>query len=983
MLKSLVLVVIFFGSLISIGQKYPFVTYSTEQGLPQSQVTSFVQDEKGYLWIGTLGGLAKFGGSKFITYSSSDGLLNNRVASLDYFDKTLWIGQDGGISFIRDGKFSKIEFEGNGNDRSRKVSKIINFKGKILVCSIGGGLFELKGGKLVNIPLSDEAYNWIRGAYIYKDQLYLATREGILVTDNGNSYVPYNILGKLNFSGIAGSGDEMVFSSFLTGVFIRNMKTGEIKTYNPDELKYNIQGCYFDRSNRIWLNTSHGIVQIDNDRRINFFDDSNGLPVNAISGFYHDNTDNIWIGSQGKGMFRFPSSDFKYYDETAGFPSDLFLGGFQDKKGDYYFSTLDKGVFRLSQSGEIIHVIDDDVSIWAALNDLDGKHWFGGISFLAEVSMDGSVIMHTSEENDNIPGVKITALYRISNTSMYIGGNGGVSIYENGTFRKLGTESNKNIGTVRDFEIVDGKLYCVTNLGLYVYENDEFKIAYGVKDLVYNLERDNSGALWFGTEEGLFRIAKGKKMRFELYSDPGSNFIDFMNYKDGALYIGTNNGLYVVSDLTSNNLNIKRLGIHDGVIDLETNLNSGFFDRKGDFWFGTPSGLVCYNPHHEGDKNSRPRVNFVSILLNYAPFEYSKYSEDLQSDGFPRSLTLPFSRNNLIFELDGVSLENLRALNYQYKLEGLSDDWSPLSESPTITFTSLQSGAYVLHVRSVDIDGRLSDELQFPFTINPPFYRTWWFILLCSFSIVGMLILIFRFRIKRIAQINEQEKLVYKSRLLALEQKSMNASMNRHFIFNSLNSIQYFINTQDRLSANKYLTNFANLIRKNLDSATAVGNVISLEEELERLELYLSLEAMRFKNRFDYKISVKDVDVESVMIPPMLMQPFIENSIIHGILPEEGKKGEILIDVFSEDDYLNIVIKDNGIGIHKSISRKYTSDGDHRSQGMEITSKRIELIQKISNNGISLEGPEEIVGNDGSINGTYVLIKIPLTNLDI
>ena len=210
----------------------------------------------------------------------------------------------------------------------------------------------------------------------------------------------------------------------------------------------------------------------------------------------------------------------------------------------------------------------------------------------------------------------------------------------------------------------------------------------------------------------------------------------------------------------------------------------------------------------------------------------------------------------------------------------------------------------------------------------------------------------------------------------------MNASMNRHFIFNALNSIQYFINTEDRTSANKYLTNFAKLIRKNLDSATG-GNVITLEEELERIELYLSLESMRFKGKFEYHIDVNGLDAESVMIPPMLMQPFIENSIIHGILPDESKKGQIKLDLRQVGEFLHIRIEDNGIGIHQSLSRKLDADGDHRSQGMEITSKRIELLQKMTNYGISLEGPEEIVLENGSINGTYVLIKIPLSNLDL
>ena len=982
MIKVFLLTYLLIYSLCAVGQKYPLVTYSTEQGLPQSQVTAFAQDNKGYLWIATLGGLARFGGSQFISYSSNDGLLNNRVTALEYFDNTLWVGHDGGIAYMENGKFNNIEFEGGGNDRSRKVSKIIKFQGKVLVCAIGGGLFEMNNNRLAKIKLGNDHYERIRGAYVYKDQLYLATRQGILISNDGKTFRQLEEFGDISYSGISGRDNQIAFSSFSDGVFIKDMDSGEKQFFASEDLIYNIKGCFFDKLDRVWLNTNHGVVQIDEKRRISFFDDSNGLPNKVISCFFHDNANNIWIGSSGKGIFRFPSSDFKYFDQSTGFPSDLYLGGFQDENGDYYYSTFDIGLFKRTASGEIDHLIDQKIAIWASLNDVDGKHWFGTNAYLAEVSLDGKVKTHYADRNSNIPGWKITAFHKISDNSMYVGGNGGVSIYESGVFTKLGKEG-EDIGTVRDFELVDGNLYCATNLGLFMYKNNSFSIINDINAVVYNLERDNYGALWYGTEEGLFRMIGGKSERFELLPDPGSNFIDFMNHRDGELYIGTNNGLFVVSNLNESKLKVKRYGIWDGVVDLETNLNSGFFDKSGDFWFGTASGLVWYHPDRNQERKARPRVNFVSILLNYESFQYSLYSDRTLVDGFPESLNLPYSKNNLIFELDGVSFEYKKGLNYQFLLEGLSEEWSPLSNSPTITFTSLPAGVYVLHVRSVDLEGQASEELTFPFVINPPFYQTWWFILLCSAVISGILILIFRVRIRRIASLNEKEKLVYKSKLLALEQKSMNASMNRHFIFNSLNSIQYFINTQDKKSANKYLTSFARLIRKNLDSATAEGNVITLDDELERLELYLSLESMRFNDRFDYEINTNGIDTESVLIPPMLMQPFIENSIIHGILPNEDKKGLISIDVNDDGEYLSVMIKDNGIGIHNSLSKKLSMDGDHKSQGMEITSKRIELIQKIADNGISLEGPEELRDENGIINGTYVLIKIPSTNLEI
>ena len=158
--------------------------------------------------------------------------------------------------------------------------------------------------------------------------------------------------------------------------------------------------------------------------------------------------------------------------------------------------------------------------------------------------------------------------------------------------------------------------------------------------------------------------------------------------------------------------------------------------------------------------------------------------------------------------------------------------------------------------------------------------------------------------------------------------------------------------------------------------------MISLSQELEGLELYLSLEAMRFKNRFEYEINVDDIDTESIKVPSMLLQPFIENSIIHGILPIEEKLGRITINVNLIGKILQIQIDDNGVGIEQSIQLKKQVIGDHKSQGMEITSKRIDLIKRLSNQSFELIGPFQIYDENRLINGSRVLLKIPVENLD-
>jgi LytS/YehU family sensor histidine kinase len=233
-----------------------------------------------------------------------------------------------------------------------------------------------------------------------------------------------------------------------------------------------------------------------------------------------------------------------------------------------------------------------------------------------------------------------------------------------------------------------------------------------------------------------------------------------------------------------------------------------------------------------------------------------------------------------------------------------------------------------------------------------------------------------RYRVNRLAQRNYQLRLEYENKLTKLEQQSLNASMNRHFIFNALNSIQYYINSSDKQSANKYLSRFAKLIRKNLDSSHRKDGMVALGDEIERLKLYLDLESMRFENRFDYEINLDaHVEPEMLKVPAMFLQPFVENSIIHGILPLKDRKGMIKINVTDHLEHIRIEITDNGIGIEQSVNEKIEED-DHESQGMLITKGRIELLQKISAKSIEMVGPHQINENNNSISGTVVIFKL-------
>jgi ligand-binding sensor domain-containing protein len=991
------LTLLFFSIVLSIGlnaQRYSFLAYNSAQGLPQSQVRAIAQDQEGYLWVGTLGGLAKFNGKDFHTISTDNGLLNNRISFLALIDNAIWVGHEGGVSKISKGKISKWGF--TKENKTTAVSEIIKFKNKMLIATNGGGLFELTNNKLValstegkntlkiggssqtNLTITNEDDLRMRDLFVDQGTLYIGTRGGVIKTKDVQVFQREKKLDLYNVSCIAKHKNSFYISTFNEGLLEYNISKQRVQTIPGIDTLLTLRSCVVDRNGFLWVNTSDGVYRLKEGKINLHLNHTNGLPMESIRSIFEDQDGDIWLGSEGKGLLRFPGEQFVYFNESTGLSSDLILSIDQDFGGNYWIGTYDKGVMVQKKDKSVVFIeLENNNTVWAGMLNVDGYHWFGTYSGL--VAIKNYKVVKVFYTEDGLPGDKITALHRLSNSRFYIGGSEGVSLYDKGKIREL---KMNELSTIRDFCDINGVIYCASDRGLYKIEGNRLVPVGSFNKAIFSLEKDQFGKLWIGTEEGLFYYENSKFIQLTISNTPSSNIVNFLNFKDGKLFVGTNNGLFVISDLTKSKKKIVNYGIAEGVVNLETNINSGFFDQKGQFWFGTASGLVCLHSAQNGDGFSSPDLVMKNILINYQTIDFAKYSDGLTANGWPINLRLPYTKNNITFEMDGISLANYPGMKFQFFLEGQDEGWSPINSNTTITFSGLAAGTYILHARCIDSRGAISKEIHFPFTIKQAFYKTWWFIGLMLLILALVVVRIFKTRLKREREKNEKEKLEFKSRLLTLEQKSLNASMNRHFIFNSLNSIQYFINTQDRLAANKFLTNFAKLIRKNLDSSDD-GNLVPLSQELERLELYMSLESMRFKDRFDYKIECDEsIDTESVIIPAMMLQPFIENSIIHGILPDESRKGMITIHISLVGDLLTINIEDNGVGIDNSIQGKTNYDGDHRSQGMEITTKRIELLKKLTNRNFELIGPFQIAKNDSLINGTRVTLKFQIENLD-
>jgi len=287
----------------------------------------------------------------------------------------------------------------------------------------------------------------------------------------------------------------------------------------------------------------------------------------------------------------------------------------------------------------------------------------------------------------------------------------------------------------------------------------------------------------------------------------------------------------------------------------------------------------------------------------------------------------------------------------------------------------LPAANYTLQLYAVNKYGVKSNTITIAFLIAAPFWKTIWFYLLLSALVITGIVWVFNKRNKRTRR-RLEEKNNFQKQFAILEQQALQSQMNPHFIFNCLNSIQQYILTNEKEKANQYLTGFASLIRQTL--YISAQKSITVAEEASYLRRYLDMERMRFGDSFNYNIYVDETaNIDHVHIPALLLQPYVENCLRHGIRYKQEGMGEITISFTQKGNYLSCIIKDNGIGRDKAAAFKSKQHIEYQSRGMSLTSKRVELLNAISEQKMSVT-VTDLKNNDNTSAGTLVEINIPI-----
>jgi ligand-binding sensor domain-containing protein len=505
----------------------------------------------------------------------------------------------------------------------------------------------------------------------------------------------------------------------------------------------------------------------------------------------------------------------------------------------------------------------------------------------------------------------------------------------------------------------EGIYWLSSDKGIVQLKNNQFRqidTINGEKQRqVMDMMVDSKNQLWLATETGLIKYSNSAFTLLPKADSYGGNYCTSITEDDkGNIWVSTWDGIFSTDG--------KQLTYYNNSSGLPSRIvNTVLFDKsEKKLYVGTDNGLTVFLKQPE--KVGFSQTVFIQASINAATKKYL-------TDG----VLLQPSQKDLSFYLTVPYYEGHEDIVFEYKLD--ENEWVQ-QKNPELNFENLKGGKHQLRVRprinNLDITGK---ESTFNFEIKIPFYKKWWFILASIILLQVIIVAIVNHYNKKRKERQIKQQMLQQQQMLehaSLKQQAFTSLLNPHFIFNALNSVQHFINQQDRQNANRYLSDFASLIRKNFDASQQA--FITLEAEQENLRLYLQLEKMRFGDKINYSITTaEDIDTDNWMLPSMILQPFLENAILHGIMPATNN-GELQIHFAQNLQHeLIITIADNGIGYEKS--RRQKTGKSHTSRGMQLIKERLELLSKLSGNTITLTIEDQYPGKENP--GTLVTLRYP------
>lgn len=1008
--KLLLLFHLFLGLLVqvSIGQTRHSnpEEFSVINGLPNNEVRCIHKDSKGYIWVGTLYGLAKYDGNKFTVFkheSNSNSISGDVITVIlednkgnilvganglsilerktglwkNYLhnpndkstisnpgilsiaqenDSTYWIITYNGINRfnINTGRFSTLNFHPNARLFDSKIVKIIPHKSILYRIASTFYEYDLKTNTYKEFPINNlSGYhnittfnNHILGirqinidTYSFEKLdiesnnefpiLNIKNCECSLFSDNENLF-------------IIGNNKLYLFNSDLKAIDNVLFQTQAIK--NKSKIEY-LCGLK-EKNGTIWIGTSEGLLKIPPKTPFHILESSNGMPNKYIRSLTVNTNNDLLVGVKQGPIYKIPHADCILENRTNGIDSIKF----PYKNGTAYATNQilelkNRNILFITQ--DTIYHYNTQLGIFTdKLHVKNNKQYFSALEIpngvligslekprLFKISIQSDKISQdTSFKVKNAPDVVYT-IYKDFDNQIWIGGEG---LY------KLIFPNDSNEAIVET---------AIASINETNYTNNS----------VWNILEIDKDRLMVGTTSNGFYVYDKKSDSYQHFDRNNGLPTDFtcavLKDHNNNFWMSTKDGL---SFIDSKDYSIKNYTVKSGPYSCDFNFKCCTKTNNNILFFGSKQGIVYFNP----DSIKRDTQTYPLLINEFRVFDNVVRRELSNQD----TIVLQHNENFFSFDFSLLDFRNPKEIHYRYQLINYNKQERNVTDGSNLaSYTNVPPGKYIFRLvafNSTDMSNQQTIEVVI--IIQPAFYQTTFFkasIILLLIGIIGALLL---FYIRR---------QILRGQLYKMELDLLRAQINPHFIFNTLTSIQHTILMSNKDVAADHLAKFSRLMRMCLDYSRM--DYIPLEKALQFYKTYVTVESVNLDEKIDFQVRLDStIDPGKIEISPMLIQPFIENAIIHGLSPK-NKDMQLILSINRTNTVLVCTIQDNGIGREKATAFAKNKLNSHKSMGIEISRKSILLLMK---NKMLTEDSISIADNydkNGKPNGTTVNLRIP------
>lgn len=1034
--KVIIILLLLFTNTIPVFsqfERYSFDTYTSEkviiqQGLSQNTIRALCEDDNGFIWIGTWDGLNRFDGMNYKVFkpdkNNPKGTISNQTitAIVKAPDGDLYVGTEQGLnhyhykSQIFTTYHLSPEIYGAMGSDTITALKIDSKNNLWIGCSNGLFRFDLKNKSIAPV-VETRGFNIF---FLQTDpfgQLWIATKTGLLIYDTETKKVNY--LNEKNtpvfksnvFNALAYSKSGQMWAGSEKGLYCYDFNKKEWGAYfkSATELPSdNIISLAIDFSGNIWMGTQESGLVIYHYASKRFTQISNALDETAnqlksrqINAILFSKSGNAWLGTW-RGLYKYSmyAAKFPHYvvsEKLHSYDYNLVwhFCGYDDSN---ILVGTNGGLIRFDHVNREMYFIDhgkmQSTKLRAIMKAPEDRYWIGTFDdgiYITTIRHDKvSIVKHLAKDENNFNTLIGECIWKMiidRNGFVWAATDKGVSIFDQNGDHKLniGTSKESYFSLPGEFvndimEDRNGFIWISTMSGLVridparQHQNTYTQsLQNGLKsNKILTCYQDSKGTIWIGTAGGGLVRYNAKTRNFSTI-ELKKSFEDDVVYniiEDPLHYLWLTGNSGIIR-MNPNDFSFTQYTSADGIQSNEFNLGALMIINNKKIACGGMNGFNVFNTEKIFANPVIPNLVFTEILVNDVPLP--TYFKDKDT------LKLNYSDNFFTIKFAALEFSNPEKNQYAYRLSGNKNDWvfTDASNAKAV-FSGLPPGAYTFYVKGSNNFGRWNEKgISLTIIIRPPFWQTWWFRISIIFILVAVSSYAINRRIKQIKQRNalEMHMLEAEKEMFELEQKSLRLQMNPHFMFNSLNSIQNLILQNERTKAVDYLARFSQLMRMVLTAARE--SYIAFEEEVKLINNYLELESLRFAHSFSYSIFIDpEIDVEFTGVPPMVVQPFIENAILHGLLNKTQGKKSLKVYFYQKGKYILCIVEDNGIGRDAATGIKAASGLTRKSQGMEITRERLKILLAPYN----IDDPIEITDlrdEAGNALGTRVQILIP------